>query len=164
MMTISVQDNGGMTVDEWMNLAETFRDDGCEVPLHFYVTGVSMLPLLRSGKDKVTIISRKEPLKCGDIVLFRGVSSHAKYVLHRVYKIKRDRVLTYGDGNRYPDYWMPLSNILGVVIQIERGAMIIKPQKGYWRLVGNMWMFMHPLRPFLMLVLRLISRLRSEKL
>ena len=67
----------------------------------FRVTGNSMFPLFRAGRDSVCIrpcssVTIEKP-KRGDIILF---CISGKYILHRVMRIEGNRVVTAGDGNR----------------------------------------------------------------
>ena len=57
-------------------------------------SGTSMLPLLRSGKDKVVIEKVTEKPKCNDVPLYM---SGGKYVLHRIVKIKPQGYIIRGD-------------------------------------------------------------------
>ncbi len=60
------------------------------------VNGVSMLPFIIGGKEKV-ILQRPDNIQCGDIVL--AWVDDTRYVVHRVIRIDGDRVTLMGDGN-----------------------------------------------------------------
>lgn len=154
----------GLSVDKWVCLTTAFQEDGRNIPLHFCVTGHSMYPLLRSGKDRVTVYSCSGQLKRGDIVLFKMRTSGSSYVLHRVYKVKDDKVMTFGDGNLTPDLWLPVPCILGVVVKIERGAWVIRPRNFFWNLLGRLWMFLYPIRPLLFKIMRMVQVLPKTQL
>lgn len=59
------------------------------------VTGTSMLPLLRNGKDSVLLCPVHTPKK-GDILLYRR--SSGQYVLHRVVALEETTLLCCGDN------------------------------------------------------------------
>lgn len=61
--------------------------------------GISMQPLLRNGKDKVTLAPIGDHiLQKGDIVLFHIDAPHPTYLLHRIIKIEGDRYTMQGDN------------------------------------------------------------------
>ena len=62
---------------------ETIRivlDSGGEFTV--YPKGTSMLPLIRQGRDSVTLAKPSAPLKRGDIAFY--LRDNGQYVLHRV--------------------------------------------------------------------------------
>ena len=56
--------------------------------------GVSMLPLLRQGKD-MFIVSKRDGQRCkvGDVVLYKRPPD--QYVLHRIIKVRQIQVLFF---------------------------------------------------------------------
>jgi len=65
------------------------------------VKGVSMRPFLRNG-DFAYLAPLPEKVKRGDILLFQR--ENKQYVLHRVYKIRRDGIiLLLGDSQLTPE-------------------------------------------------------------
>lgn len=82
----------------------------------FRVTGNSMFPLFRAGRDSVCIrpcssVTIEKP-KRGDIILF---CISGKYILHRVMRIEGNRVVTAGDGNRGFDAFASPKNPLRLI-------------------------------------------------
>lgn len=102
------------------------------------VTGVSMLPLLRQGKDTVQV-DRGQPKK-GDVALFESANGRV-CVLHRVIKIKSDIYVFRGD-NCVSNEYVPKDKVLGVLVRIWRNGkeIDVKHSFGYkcyslfWRL------------------------------
>ena len=124
---------------------ETWHDLGLEgnmLPVRIKLEGDSMRPLIRRGVDPVTIIPLNRPLKKGDIVLFKG--GEKRYVVHRVKRIREGRIQTLGDNCIYPDPWMPLENIWGLVIKAERNGKNIPLDTKTARVFGRIWMALHP--------------------
>lgn len=70
-----------------------------------------MMPLIRRGKDSVTIAALQHPLRVGDVVLFAAGAD--RYVVHRVWKINAAAIRTWGDNCANPDPWIPKDHVLG---------------------------------------------------
>lgn len=85
----------------------------------FKVKGHSMYPLLRDGKDEVTLsLPEKEPAVM-DIVLFRYKGKH---VLHRIISIKGDSYIIQGDGIYMSHEVCNRKDIIGIVSEIHRAG------------------------------------------
>ncbi len=83
--------------------------------------GVSMLPLLRQGKDLFTVREKgDERCKVGDVVLYRRPPNH--YVLHRVVEVRDHDYVILGDNcvNREPG--ITDDDIIGVMTGFVRGG------------------------------------------
>ena len=76
--------------------------------------GVSMMPLLRQGRDLFTV-RKKGPERCkvGDVVLYKRPPD--KYVLHRIVEVRRDSYVILGDNCVNREYGIRDSDILGVM-------------------------------------------------
>lgn len=59
------------------------------------IEGRSMEPLLMGGRDKIVLAPVRPPLRCGDVVLY---CHEAQWVLHRIVRVKGDRVVLRGDA------------------------------------------------------------------
>lgn len=83
--------------------------------------GVSMLPLLRQGKD-LFVVHRKGADRCkrGDVVLFRRPPS--SYVLHRVIEVRPDDYVTMGDNTIGRERGIRDDDILGVMTGFVRNG------------------------------------------
>ena len=131
--------NHSLSVSEWHKLSL----EGTMLPVRTLIGGYSMEPLIRYNRDYVTIIPLSESLAVGDIVLFSD-PYQKRYVLHRVWTLENERVLTWGDNCDRPDAWMTVNDIWGKVILIERGKHKITPdaRKGllfarFWHIAGR---------------------------
>ncbi len=83
--------------------------------------GVSMLPLLREGKDLFTIAQKgKERCKVGDVVLYRRFDK--QYVLHRIIKVRQEDYVILGDNCIQKEYNVKDEDILGIMISFVRGG------------------------------------------
>lgn len=139
-----------ISIKEWWDLAGKLDQEGQKVPLHFKVTGGSMVPLIRNGMDEVVVFRREGAVKKGDIVLFKGKTCHADYIIHRVYRVEGNQILTLGDGNLAPDFWMPLTNVYGVAAFLRRGSRRLDLESGFMRVYGSIWMALLPMRRYLL--------------
>ena len=137
-----------LPIEQWHALGL----EGSMLPVTICLEGDSMRPLIRRGKDKVTIIPLNRPLMKGDIVLFRG--GPERYVVHRVWKMRENMVRTLGDNCLNPDPWMPLDDVWGLVVKMERDGHIFRLDSPVARFFGKLWMALYPLR-------RIYRRLRS---
>ena len=135
--------NRTLSIPEWHRLAL----EGTSLPVRIPLMGYSMFPLIRFNRDMVTILPLEQSLQVGDIVLFE-TNRKNRYVVHRVWEIKDDMVLTWGDNCEKPDGWMRFEEILGKAVLIERGKRKIKtePVKGvrwakFWHKAGKVYRF-----------------------
>ena len=73
--------------------------------------GVSMLPMLKSGRDSVVIEKKQARLKPLDVALYKRGE---KYVLHRVIETREGGYVIRGD-NCYADELVPEEAVFGVL-------------------------------------------------
>ena len=78
--------------------------------------GVSMLPMLKSGRDSVVIVKKEAQLKPLDVALYKRGE---KYVLHRVISVIEGGYIIRGD-NCYTDEKIPESAVFGVLSEYFR--------------------------------------------
>ncbi|MGE4644027.1 S24/S26 family peptidase [Bifidobacterium catenulatum subsp. kashiwanohense] len=85
--------------------------------LTYRFQGVSMLPLLRQGRDDVTIRLCAEAdipkLKRGDVILFKDYRD--AYILHRIVHVEEHEIITRGDNCAYSDQPIQSSQVLGIL-------------------------------------------------
>lgn len=108
-------------------------------------TGNSMLPFIRSGRDRV-ILRRQDSYAVGDIVLahFGG-----RYILHRIVALDGDAVTLMGDGNLQGQEKGRTDGIVGTVTAVIRpdGRRHV-PGK------GRVWRALKPVRRYLLAIYR----------
>ena len=133
--------NRSLSIPEWHKLAST----GSAPPVRIQLMGISMFPLVRYKKDYVTIIPIEDKPQRGDIVLFYDQKRNL-YVVHRVWEVKEDMVLTWGDNCYGPDGWLSADTIWGKAVLIERGKrrIVPNPNKGlkwavFWHHAGKIY-------------------------
>ena len=96
------------------NIEKILASDGMYVSS---TRGVSMLPMIKTGRDVVVIAPKNGRLKRFDVALYRRGDS---YVLHRVIEVLDDRYLIRGD-NTYVDEFISESDVIGVMTEYYRG-------------------------------------------
>ncbi len=109
-----------LSIPEWRRMVE----EGGAPPVCIQLRGYSMFPLIRYQRDHVTIVPLEAPPVPGDIVLFTDPSDD-RYVMHRVWEVKDGEALTWGDNCDDSDGWIPLGEIWGKALQVERGSLTI---------------------------------------
>ena len=112
------------------------------------VTGTSMVPLLRHGKDQVLLAPLTGPVRRGDVVFY--VRPNGQCILHRVI-----RVLPQGDAVFLGDAQTAQERVsacqfVGIVTHIRRNGREFPVTCRKWRLVSGIWMFLRPIRPALL--------------
>lgn len=127
-------------IEQWHHLGL----EGNALPVTITLEGDSMRPLIRRGRDRVTILPLMRPLKRGDVVLFKG--GETRYVVHRVYRMKDGLVQTLGDNCVNPDPWMPPEKVWGLVVKMERGGRAWRLDSRAGRAFGLVWMGLYPAR------------------
>lgn len=108
--------------------------------------GVSMLPMLRQGKDAVELAPLPGKLKKYDLPVYRYPSG--KYVMHRVVAVRDGYYLCRGDNTWELEKISP-EQLIGVVSAFKRGDRRIGVDDPGYRLYCRIWVAIFPLRRFL---------------
>lgn len=127
-------------METWCALAR----EGAAPPVTICLEGESMRPLIRKGRDPVTIVPLSRELQRGDVVLF--TLGDGRYVVHRVWKLKDGFIRTFGDNCWNPEPWFPREQVLGLVVRFVRSGRTHRldtPQARAW---GRLWMGLYPVR------------------
>ena len=128
----------GITYEEYLEKNGT---------LTYSNVGVSMMPLLRQGKDLFTV-RKKGARRCkrGDVVLYRRPPD--KYVLHRVIEVRPDDYVILGDNCIAKEYGIRDSDIIGVMTgYVRSGKTHTVKERGY-RLYTSVILDTIPVRVF----------------
>ena len=126
--------------------------------------GVSMLPLLRQGRD-LFIVEKRGPdrLKAGDVVLYRRPP--AQYVLHRIVEVREKDYVIAGD-NCWQREIIPHGQVVGIAVRFYRGGRWHEVTDPGYRLYARVWTdLFYVRRPFLWLrdkAAALLRRLRNR--
>ena len=127
-----------------ISIADYLKENG---KITYSNVGVSMMPLLRQGKDLFTIEKNKgERYKKGDVVLFaRGKD---KYVLHRIIKVLPDEYVILGDNCVNPERGIKDSDIHGKMISFVRNGKEHSVTEKRYRFYTGFILFTNPVRVF----------------
>lgn len=142
-----------LSVEQWRVLTQ----EGMNIPVRIRLAGNSMWPLIRIDRDHVTVVPLRRPLQRGDIVLF--ADDAGRYVVHRVWKLDEDCVITLGDHCVVPDAPLRHDQVWGLVTKLERGSHVIDLDTPAARLYGRFWMGTLPLRRVYDLALNFARRI-----
>ena len=110
--------------------------------------GVSMLPLIREGRDVMIIERVSRPPRRLDAVLFvrPDVRGRGAYVLHRILRVCPDgRYWIVGD-NCTEGELVERGNIIGVLAAVKRGKRTVRVTDLSYRLYVALWCAPYPLR------------------
>ena len=109
--------------------------------------GVSMLPLLRQGKD-LFFIEKKGAERCrvGDVVLYRR---KCQYVLHRVIEVRPEDYVILGDNCYVKEYGIKDSDILAVMTSFIRNGREHSVNELAYKIYSFVWLKLAPIRIFL---------------
>lgn len=105
--------------------------------------GVSMLPLLRQGKDRVELGPLPQKLKKYDLPVYQMPSG--KYLMHRILKVTPTHYICLGDNTLEFETIYP-EQMIGVVTAIERNGKRIEVSHPLYRLYCLIWGHTRPLR------------------
>ena len=110
--------------------------------------GVSMLPLLRQGKDLFTVREKgSERCKVGDVVLYRRPPD--QYVLHRVVEVRENDYVILGDNCVRRETGITDDDIIGVMTGFVRGGKEHLVSDPGYRLYSAVWLRTEKVRIFM---------------
>lgn len=113
----------------------------CNIPF----CGVSMLPLLRQGKDTVDFSPLPKRLQKYDLPVYRMPSG--KIVMHRVVADKGDYYLCNGD-NLTTFERVPHKDMIALVTAFTRSGKHIEVTNKWYHAYCVLWHYSRPLRHF----------------
>ena len=128
-------------------------EQGETVPL--VISGNSMSPFLRHGRDTVYLSRVTKPPKRGDMVLYRR--ENGSYILHRIYCCRDGLYDMVGDGQCSLEPDIRPDQILAVVTAFRRKGKLLKKGSVLWEFFEHAWLVLLPVRPA---ISRLNGRLR----
>ena len=130
--------------DSWMPFIAERLSEGQTVR-YLKFRGISMLPMLRQGKDSVELSPLLEKLKKYDLPVYKR--SDGQYVMHRVIGEKEGKYICLGDNTITLEYIRP-EQMIGVVSAFKRGEKRIEVSNRYYRLYCYFWVLLSPIRIF----------------
>lgn len=121
-------------LEEYRRLLQT--DDTVEA-LPLQISGDSMAPFLRHGRDTVYLSRLTRPARQGDILLYRRDSG--AYVLHRVCRVSKQGLTMLGDAQVIPEPGIRPEQVIAVVKQVIRRGKVEKPGSLCWEFYEKIW-------------------------
>lgn len=105
--------------------------------------GVSMLPMLRQGKDSVELSPLPAKLKKYDLPIYRRPDG--KLVMHRVWEVKEDHYICMGDNTETYEKIYP-EQMIGLVSAFKRGEKRIEVTDPGYQRYCRVWRWTRPFR------------------
>lgn len=139
-------------IRERLAAGQTVRNLGFE--------GVSMLPMLRQGRDSVEIAPPPERFQKYDLPLYQG--RDGKYVMHRIVGVRDDHYICLGDNTYHYEKVVPERMVARVCAFYRDGRRIGVDNPGY-RLYCRAWCAIYPVRRLIKRVQWRVARLMGKK-
>jgi len=114
------------------------------------VKGGSMFPFFKDNETIVTLEKANLPLKKRDVILYS--TDHGK-VLHRIIRIKDDKLTTCGDALTKLET-VSVSDIIAKVVRFEHNHKTTLAENAPYRFKVWIWNCFRPLRKILLKVFR----------
>ncbi len=113
-----------------------------------------MRPYLEDGRDKGLLTQPPATLRRGDVILAQLPDQ--RYALHRIICIQGDNITMQGDGNLTPEY-ITRADVIAIAIGFYRKGRthLERTDSLRYRLYWYLWLFLRPLRRWLLLLWRL---------
>ena len=121
--------------------------------------GISMMPMLRQGKDSVELSPLPEKLKKYDLPVYRR--GDGQFVMHRIVGIQEDHYVCLGDNTLFFEHIYP-EQMIGVVSAFKRGEKRIEVDDPWYRLYCRTWRLTHPIRVGIYRVKRIVKKLLGK--
>ena len=118
-------------------------DQAESVPL--IISGSSMTPFLVHGRDTVFLSKVTQPLKKGDMILYRR--RNGRYVLHRICRVHPDCYDLVGDAQTEIEPGIRPEQVKATVHTVRRKGRILKKGDFWWDFFEGFWLKIIPLRP-----------------
>ena len=131
-------------------LLEEYRqllEDENITALPLVISGNSMSPFLVHGRDTVYLSRLDRPAKRGDVLLYKRESG--AYILHRVYKVKKDSYTMVGDAQTQLEQGIRQDQIIAIMTSALRKGKLQKKGSFWWEFFEKLWIRIIPLRPIL---------------
>lgn len=111
--------------------------------------GVSMLPLLKQGRDSFTVREVKAGENCNrwEVVLYRR--GKKEYVLHRIIRVYEDSYDILGDNCISIERHVPKDNVIGVMTEYTHKGRARSVRSFPYRVYRELWCRPYKLRIFL---------------
>ena len=113
--------------------------------VRFSPQGISMLPMLRQGKDSVTLSKAPEKLKKYDLPLYQR--DNGKYILHRIVDVG-DSYTCIGDNQFILESGVRRDQVIAIVTSFTRNGREILVTSCSYQLYCRFWHYSRSVRHF----------------
>ena len=142
------------------SISDMFTDTlskGGEVKLP--VKGISMYPLIRSGRDYV-VLKAADHVGKYDIVFY--TRADGSYILHRIVGSKGNTFKLAGDSETEKELGVTCEQIIARAEKIIRGKRTIDVNSRWYKLYSRLWVFLMPVRPMLIRLWTFVLKIRRK--
>lgn len=153
-----INENAEYSANDVLPVVEECLSLGSDVRMR--VSGISMTPLLHNTRDTV-VISRVDVPKKYDIVLYKRPGG--QYVLHRIVGKKKGSFVMAGDFETEKEYPVARDMIIGRVVSFCRNGKEYAPDDFVIKLYSIIWVFIMPLRQYVLWALNAFRRILHGK-
>lgn len=122
------------------------------------VTGCSMHPMLRDKRDTVFLRKVDEPLRKGDLILYRREDGN--YVLHRIVAAAKDGSFICSGDHQYISERVEPGWIIAVVDSFCRGKKTVSSKQPVYCAYVWAWVGLFPVRKPFLVARQALGRLR----
>lgn len=122
-----------------------------------YPRGTSMLPLIRQGRDSVSLRQLDRSPRKYDILFYQRYDG--SYVLHRVRAVTPEGLILWGDNQYRLEYGVQNAQIIGYAARIFRDDREVDIDG----LVYRLWLWLWQYRPMRRVLLPIVYHLRKVK-
>lgn len=130
--------------------------------VNFNPKGTSMLPTIHNDGDRVVIKKSSEPLKKYDLPLY--IRDDGQFVLHRVVGVNADGTYNMcGDNQWTIEKNVRRDQLVGVVIEINRGGKVFSADSKLYRAYVVFWVGIMPVRHILFGGLNRLKRIAGSR-
>ena len=123
--------------------------------VRFSPRGISMLPMIRQGKDSVVLSAVRGRLKKYDIPLYRR--DDGKYILHRIMDVS-DTYTCIGDHQYVQEKGVRQDQVIAVVTAFYRGEKRYEVSHAGYRVYCILWHWSRPVRHLMVRAKRWLRR------
>lgn len=131
--------------EELLDILPQLLEEDAAVPL--VITGDSMYPFLKHGRDTVYLSRLTRPVRPGDMVFYRRPAGRC--VLHRVISLEETGYCLLGDHQISRERDVSAESIMAVVTAVRRKGNLIQPGHPLWFFFEQIWPRLIWLRPYL---------------
>ena len=133
--------NTSRSLEQLLPLMQEYLENGKRVT--FSPRGTSMLPMLREGRDTVTLSPLPGKLKKYDLPLYRR--DDGQFVLHRIVEVE-DTYTCMGDNQFVREYGIRQDQLIGLVTAFQRDGKEYAVTDLRYRIYCRIWHYSRQLR------------------